>query len=380
MKKTQELIQAFDLEYQDPKIELSVIKEEQGQGFTAKYSCGTVSLNANNSLGALYGLHQIQTAIRSDHLQDFLGENTPRFPLRPLRLSSSMNHTVSPNVSLSFPEILRTDQEIDQLCKMVIEFGYNAIILGSQSLIASNNDPIDLSRALACIKDFGIRLIVQPTLTPIPSLPTSSCCPLNPSFQDWVQRAITDLFHHLPEIDAILWKSYCLEPDYFNSEEARDATSADLVTSEVQLIENLLPEGASLIYHLPALDLEMAEGQSRWFSMFCDDVGPSTAIAFSSRINEQLLHPFWKTLRQCPDVSATPLIPMLQMDDDQAQLDQVQEVLARCRRHRFAGVIGQVNQLPEKADALHEKLWVLGQALWRDLPPQLLAETWAAAY
>lgn len=126
-------------------------------------------------------------------------------------------------------------------------------------------------------------------------------------------------------------------------EEHPDLTLAEIVIKEMKTQEENAGN-RELIFYVPQNPL--------WLSNLCDEAGKRTVISFPSTL------PFWQALRRELEISSTPLLPLLNEEED----------FCRLRRHRFAGAL---------CPALDEQSqWVAGQALWHGLSPRLSRETW----
>ncbi|MBA3604354.1 MAG: hypothetical protein H0W50_12135, partial [Parachlamydiaceae bacterium] len=94
MRKCQELATVLATEYAEkakntrlPKLVLS-LKNNESESYCARYAAGKLTIEAGSLLAQTYAICQLGTAIKAGHLSDFIGENNPRFPLRPLWLKA----------------------------------------------------------------------------------------------------------------------------------------------------------------------------------------------------------------------------------------------------------------------------------------------------
>lgn len=182
------------------------------------------------------------------------------------------------------------------------------------------------------------------------------------------------------DVEGLFWESALLQPDFAPF----DLTLFDAVCQELKQVEEMKKE---VIFYVPS------NGERQhWLSDLVDRAGPRTTIAFSAVAGEPAadhlpLHPFWETLRSSPDVSSTPLLPILNIGAVKQgeclcalPFDQLEQVLPRLERHTFAGFIGLTKHVPEELGLLHLSLWAAGQSLWHRKAPKLSAETWCLAH
>ena len=294
MKKTQQYVEKLTQQWKESfsKLVLEAIGNSNQQGYSAKYVAGTLYLRADNPLGAVFGISQLNIGSKSGHLAEFLGNQQPRYPIRPLWVRNP-------------PE------DWDLFCTKVIEWGFNAVVVEDPNLV-------DL------VHGYGLKLILKSN--------------------EIVSR----------NVDFLFFESQMTGPS-----KDRDATQADLVLSEVRKIESELSSAASLIFYIPAVNLQEARKHSTWFESICDDVGNKTMISFSAEVDGDP-HPFWEVLRRSPDTSATPLLPVINQE----------HFISRCYRHNFAGVITCMDHLSDEVS------WITSQLLWRQISPELASETW----
>jgi len=312
-----------------PEIRCCTIQDGGGEGYVASRSRGVVEFEAESPLAAAYAVNQLTLASRSGHLAEFLGRRKPHHALRPIWITD-----------------MTTFQHEDY--ERLIAFGYNAVILDADM------------EATSSFQDSGLKRIVK-----VASLEALPC-----------------------EADYIFWESQCLDPEFENRPNTGHFLQADFMVAEVREVEQALRGTCPLIYYVPTSDTETAEKQCRWLSDFCDEVGPYTTVAFSAVAgppweDQYPAHPFWEVLRCCPDVSGTPLMPILYAGGSKQvpllTLDLFDKFLTRCYRHHFGGVVSVCDRFPQKGEMHECSLWATAQALWNGRSSHLLAETWMSA-
>lgn len=405
MKKCKELSEVLAAEYKDqvkgrrtPKLEVHSV-ERKGEGYHCGYAGGILHLEAGNFLGQAYGISQMIPAVGAKHMGDFLGDIQPRFAFRPLWLGSRAEITVSENAGVYVPDFMLEEDALllmPRICKRVIELGYNAIVLGAfaGSFLPKKRDRrIDLRKFMAALHEHGLKLAIKMNLFMPDTTNRPARCPLNPEYREWVMAACRGLLGEVPGVDYVLWESASLLPDFRQFKGAFEVTEYELVRDEVKLLEEALEDKAGLIFYLPSYDSVCASRQAAWMGALMDDMGRKTVLSFSA-VSGGLFddhredHPVWKSLRESPDTSSTPLLPIANIGSIKQgeglwpapALDLIQRFYRRCLRHHFAGVMGVAGHLPKPGSLLDCQLWTAGQALWRDLPESLLMETWFAAY
>lgn len=405
MRKCQELATVLATEYaensknkQFPKLMLSH-KNRESESFFATYAAGKLSIDASSLLAQSYAISHLGTAIKAGHLADFIGESTPRFPLRPLWLKASTEVYLAENISLHLPDFMLAEDArllIPRFCKRLIECGFNAILIGNQQ--SGWKSPIShiptksnthLSDIFQQLNDHAIKILIKPHF----HLDLATAYPSSTQLHDRLQDSIESLFKLFPKFEALFWESLCATPAYRNGAEAVDAIDAEIVLSEIRLLEQILQNRSKLIFYMPAVQQNEGLRQARLITHLIDDMGKNSVLAFNAVCGEFFDdhsgdHPLWELLRASPDSSATALLPLLNIGLLKqgeglwpiTNFDLLERFLSRCYRHHFAGIIGMTSHIPEPGSLLDCNLWVAGQALWRMLPPSLLAETWFKAF
>lgn len=403
MKKCQELAAVLAAEYAErskhkhsPQLSLS-IKEKKREGYTSSYAGGKLSIIANSPLAQAYAISQMGTAIQARHLAEYLGDITPLFPLRPLWLKAPIEIPLTEHLSLHLPEFMLAEDAqllLPRLCKRLIECGYNSILIGTyQSNWELNNTPststLDLKSIIQQLHDHGIQVILKPNFKN--DFSTKAPCK---SKHD-LELALDSLFLEYPTIDALFWESLWQTDAYHDDESSLDSTDAEIALSEIKLLESCIQERSKLIFYMaaPLASKKETVRQAKWIVSLLDDMKKNSILAFnavsgSAFDDHASNNPLWDILRESPDCSSTPLLPILNAGLVKqgeglwpvTNFDLLERFLPRCTRHPFAGIVSIASHLPQAGSVLDCNLWVAGQSLWRSLPPELLAETWFKAF
>lgn len=385
---------------QSTKIIWRISGNEKDEYYFSSYDKGVISVKAESALAAAYGMNQMSIAYASGHLGDYLGEGKPRFPLRPLWVGSAGEVNFSPAMSVSLPHALTEcfdQQNVHLFCRRVIELGCNAVVLGSMhtvSKVQRTNAIRDLQQFCQILHDYDLKVIFKPTLESKINLQKGIIqSPLNPGYGDWVQHQFSLLHKNIPCFDFIFWESSLLTPEFTQHTKAKDLPLSEIVIAEAKLLEAALPHGIGLVFYLPANSTLSAKQQSLWMNSLCDEVGKDTIISFSAVAGHYLhdhlpSHPFWEQLRISPDISETPLLPVVNVGSvsqgeglwPSLPFDLFEKYYSQLNRHRFAGIMSVTNRLPKSGGLLDCALWTSGQLLWRNVPSSQLMATWFSAY
>ncbi|MBA2727516.1 MAG: hypothetical protein H0U49_05005 [Parachlamydiaceae bacterium] len=409
MKNCQELSNILTAKYvaagrvkKIPELKLHISHVEP-EGFTSKYAAGVLTIDSAGAYGHACGIAQMTAATKAGHLADYLGKTTPKFPLRLVWLDTESEVEIADLVTIHLPFFMLNPDLmswVPQTAQRLIELGYNAILLGCRKSIFVPNvvsQKVDLQSVIKMFGLYGIKVILKPNLQ---FLQDDHCskCPLDEAFRASLTKALSQLHALVPACNSIMWESMLQSPRFRFHQQAKDLTLVDIVIQEVQLVEKCHQlQGKKgereLIFYLPLSSISEGRSHAEWIPTLLDEMGEKTTFAFSSVqgnfCHDHLPdHPLWQQLRQSPDCSATPLLPIVNLGAVEqgeglwpaTNFDLIERFYPRLRRHTFAGVIGVVNHLPEEGSFLDGLLWVAGQSLWRDMPPSMLAETWFSAY
>jgi len=319
------------------KLDQIIIRKNHSEVFNTTYAAGKIGFEADSPLAGVYGLRQVEAATLSGYLGELLGKNAPRYALRPLWVG-----------------VEQLEGEVHKCAQRIAELGYNAVVLTSEQLSSLH----DLNEISAVLRNYGLKVIVK--------------------------HATLDSLHVLwPAIDYLFW-----EASYLSEKTDRDSIEYDLALNEVSRLEQMLPTKVGLIYYIRSESLAESKRITPWLSKLCDEMGPKTLFCYEAMVEAQRLHPFWEAQRLSPDVSATPLLPIIDagcVKDGEGlwpvlPLDLLEACFSRMTRHHFAGAVMQVRALPTSRGLLDCNLWVASSLLWKDLSPALAAETWFKAY
>lgn len=405
MRKCQELATALATEYQEmtknkqaPRLVLS-LKDKKEEGYISSYAAGKLSIIANNSLSQAFAISQLCAAVNARHLAEFLGEIKPRYALRPLWLKATNEISFGKGLSIHLPEfMIAEDAEllIPRLCKRLIECGYNAILIGSHFNCWEEENPkinelkIDLNAMLKQLHEHGIQVILKPNVQ-IDFNSTS----LTKNLKSSLENIFNDFYDQFSNVDYIFWESLWLTSVYQNDPKALLMTDSEMLLEEIRLLEQNLVNKSKLIFYMSAPRAQEKEclRHARWMINLLDDMHQNSMIAFNAvcgypHSDHQCGHPIWELLRESPDCSSTPLLPVLNIGlVNQGEglwpiinADLLDRFLPRCSRHHFAGALSMASHMPRSGSVLDCNLWVAGQSLWRDISPLLLLETWFKAF
>lgn len=402
MKKCQELATALATEYAEkykykrlPDLDLT-IKEKKGEGYSSRYAGGTLSIVSNSHLAEAYAISRLGVAVQAGHLAEYLGNQTPRFSLRPLWLKALQEVSLTERLSLHLPEFMLAEDAhllVPRLCKRLIECGYNSILIGSQQTVRESTGSLssstpDLKSIIGQLHDHGIQVILKPNFKP----EVSSKSP--EKSKDYLEGALDGLFTHYPSIDALFWESLW-QTDAYHDEDSSNFTDAEIALSEIRLLESTIKGRSKFIFYVNTPYAAKKEGirRAKWIYSLSDDMKRNSILAFNA-VNGSPFedhasdNPLWEILRESPDCSSTGLMPIINAGLVKqgeglwplTNFDLLERFLPRCSRHSFAGIISTASHVPQAGSVLDCNLWVAGQSLWRSLPPSLLAETWFRAF
>lgn len=362
-----------------PIIAKPLIHNGSGGAFDADYRGGTIHLEAESPMGAIFALSQIEAGIRSGHLPEFLGKTEPKFSLRPLWIRSNCSLAWENGLRLSLPKALvdqneswQTNHLLHYYCRRLLEFGYNAILFGKRDYSersTKEEKALEIEELCEVIHSYGIRVIVKP----------------DPDEEIDLSVA----FQNIDSIDYLFW-----EATLNCNQNSMELTFADRVKGEVKRLEKVLAGKIPLIYFVPAQDLPSAQKQTRWLGRLSHEMGRTTLLAFpvivgSAKEDYELWHPFWNELRASMDCFVTPCLPVLnggcigQGDGlwPVLPLDLFDGCFSRMDgRHQFGGTIILTNDIPSGKGFLDCNLWISAQMQVKAKSALLYADTWFRAY
>lgn len=397
MKKSAQLIDTLIHEYAKnkhkgyPSLVCRMKDTNNRESFSAHYAAGQIIIEAANPSAAVYGIRCLTLGVASGHHAEFLGDWNPRFLLRPLWIGCELNITLTSRIGVTLPAWLKIGSfPFDSFCRRLLELGYNSVLLGAfdGAFSPSSEDSFDLEAICQGFHEYGIKVILKPNI----DLKNEVRCPLSPSYVSTVKESLWDLQKKVPSVDYIFCESCFQHPESLQHPLAQDATRIELVQAELKIYETALKRNTGLIFYIPATDESSAKQQATWLSSLSDSAGNKTILAFSALSGAPWedhcsAHPFWEALRQSPDISSTPLMPIINIGSVKQgeglwpamTLDLIERYLARCKRHCFVGAICLARYLPCEGALLDCSLWTAGQVLWKEQPVHLLAESWFRA-
>ena len=196
MRKVKLLVDSMRQEFsaspnvKQPALELRVVKEGKGESFYAEYAAGKVRIDAESPLAAVYGIHQISAAVKSGHLPEFLGNNTPRFPLRCFWVETEQYLPITSQIQVGIPQFFSKLAWLERFCREVIALGFNAIVLGdkkdSNGIHSQSFDgSISFKQLCSTLHAFGIKVIVKPTWKDL-----ENRCPLHQPIREKIFEGI----------------------------------------------------------------------------------------------------------------------------------------------------------------------------------------------
>lgn len=376
-----------------PNNEIPIIWKAQENGKDESFSIfvekGSIKIEAESYLAAAFGVSQALVGIKSGHIAEFLGEARPRFVLRPLAIGGNHSVQLTENMEIIIPSFFIQEElsHVELYCQRIIELGFNAILLGTDQNEANSFSKLgtfNFNEICKTFHEYGIKVILQPTF-----LYGVQASLENKSY---VQTCVEELCNRYPHIDYLFWKSFSLDKKrILNQREIRELTLKEVIVREIKMLEEVT--SCSLIFYIPVANTLSGRQQAAWMEQLCDEVNKDSIIAFSAVVGEPYEdhlapHPFWEVLRNSPDISATRLMPIVNIGlIGQGEglwpgfsIDLLEKFFSRMYRHCFAGAISLVNVLPREGGLLDCSLWATSQYLWRERSPRLLVETWFQAF
>lgn len=373
------------------------IGSERQEIFSAKCVSGEISVEASNTLAATYAISQMRMGVLSGHLSEYLDEQKPLYDLRPLWIDCNKAVAISDKVGIHLPGFFleKNKKTFESFCRRLLELGFNAVVFGSQDFSFREKSAVsfkELSLLQEMLSDYGIKMIVKPSIYYRADEKELFFLPQHELFREKVVEALADLKACVPSLDYLLWESCYLHTDYQRHPLGREFTKLEKVSSEVRLVEEALGNDIGLIFYLPCRDWQCAKVQSEWIPELLNEVGDKTTFAFSAvagdpKEDHATPHPLWGQLRSEPVLAATPLLPILNSGAvGQGEgvwpgltLDLVEDYYSRCMSGNFCGIMSLAGHIPREGSLADCNLWVAGQRMWRELSPYLLAQTWFEA-
>lgn len=392
MKKAFEVAKEIAKEFStdSEKVFLESVGKEEADAFIIKRYRNSLRIEASNERSAAYAISQARQLSTSSHFHQLIGENRPLFPLRPLWMVADEPVAFSSSVGGYLPKCFLNNDKgaFEKLCKRILEYGYNAILLGNKEGMFGKRAKQtfkELALLQELFSDFGIQLILKPVLYTTEE-ETIYHTPTHSSFQESIERAFADLFAICPSLEAVFWESAYLDEDFHYHPSAREYTKFDKVGLEVSQLSSLLPLSKKLIYYLPSNSERMAEQQSRWWLSLLNQVDSRTICAFSALSGSPFWdylqpHPFWEVMQTTIAPPATPLMPILNIGGIELgegywpnmTLDLLETPFSDCP---LAGLVSCIKDFPEEGEILEGMLYATGMSQWRKKEPKALLQEW----
>jgi hypothetical protein len=349
MKKALEFAETLANEYSDlldGKTLQKVFKDHPTDSYQSSYAGGTIKLKAMGAIAPAFAIRELIIGTRSGHNADYWGACEPKFKLRPLWIGCDTDVPIG-DCAIGVPHyLIENSENVETFCQRLIELGYNAVVFGKKGTDLKKAHA-DIHALFRLLRNYGVKTIIR------------------------IEDKVPDI-----ECDYIFCES---QKDRVRSKE----TEVERKLGEVKKLESL---GKPVIYFLNAEGVDDAQRQKQWMSELCDEVGPKTILAFPGMVDGRL-HPYWNTLREMPDASSTPLLPIVNIGNvgfgeglwPSLNIHVLKKVFSQMRRHEFAGIIGIVNQLPKREGLLDCTLWAASQFLWRGEVLERSVESWFLA-
>ncbi len=339
-----------------------------GEGYALRYAGRQLTVEAESSIGAFYGLTFASIAASSGHLSEYLGERRPKFSLRPLWVQGL------DLASLGDPLI-----KARAISLRLLSLGYNSLVID-----AKVNSQEALMQFVQHFRRFGLKIILRMKVGN-EDWPAAS----DPNYCLQLERMLGKFAACLGREDFLFWEATIYSP---KSERERDFLSSDLAMREVASLEKVLSGKCRLIYYIPTPDGQTAEKEAKWLPRCFLSSLPGTVFAFSSSAGTPCGgisrgHPLWEALRASKQSSRWNLLPLLNVGHVRQgegfwpvlPLRSIDLNLAKCRSPEFLGACALASHLPKPESVLSCSLWIAGQTMLGHGSPDLLAETWARA-
>lgn len=349
-----------------------------------KRTKGKIEITGSRT-GLPFGQFLLTLGMASHHISDYVGSYQAGFPLRALWIKGDALMKVTSSTGCSFSKKLMGEAP-DKIAQRLFELGFNTLVFGSWK--SADHPPIEgeLYQKFAELQAAGIRIVVKLE-------GEWNGCPLDPKHAGSIQEKLQDALQVLPKGVDIFYSSQWNTSKYLAEVHAKDATLGELVLAELRLVEEVLPQSASLFFHLP---YHAGVRESFWeksFQHLCDDAGIKTAIAFDFCAGAaweapNIQHPLWEILRTQKSSSSTPLIPIVDIGAvtqgeglwPLATVDLIPQILPFVKRHPLAGVIGLVPGMPLPNSLLEASVSSWGYALWTRVTDFHFFESWGMAH
>ncbi len=291
------------------------------EAYHAHYHLGTLEASSTSDLGCAYANSQLTAAIRADHLGEFLGSQTPRFPLRPVWFQDFNPDT------------------IHVTCDFLAECGYNALVTESVPT-----------------EKLSLRLIQKVTdLSEVSRHADFVLIELIPSSDELLELEVAE--KRIADWEKQLGKTHKLIV-YLS------CTSVEAAQRQAEWLPELCDRCAeTTILAFPAIagaatDIE-ASLHPLWSRL--RTIHLSSAVGFMPVVNAGMLQ------------LGEGLWPIL-------NAARLEEILAYMSYHTFAGLLCLAGAVPPCSGLAACNLWIAGQVQWVGRTANPLIDTWFRAY
>lgn len=333
---------------------------------------------------------------------------SPLYSRRTLWIDCDERIAITEKIGFALPSHLTNceDHTFDKFCRTLLELGFNSLIYGEREENLSeimNSNEINpkkessggklLDRLIRAFDEYGIDLIIKPSLYLPKEFPPSPISPIDHTFRHLIEEALTDLQNNAPSLKNIFWQSLYLEDDFQYHPSGRKATKLEKCSAELKLLEKTLRRDINLIYHLPTLDEKGAEKEIKWIGRLLQQFGPKSSFAFSllagpPHSDHLPTHPIIDKLSSLKDSSPTPLLPILNSASVRQgdgywpnfPLDIYDEHLPPSAREKIDGLIHLANNLPKKGSFADCCLFAAGESMWNATSSKELLKRWYKKY
>ena len=322
-----------------------------------------------------------------------VSRQSPKFSERILWINGQVTVKLSDDLSIHLPKCLVGDftnksfiKDIETLCKRVIEWGYNTLLLGAvradEVLKVSKTSLIEgfLQQLFTVFHKFGLKGIL------IPQINDFSISEL--LFDNKLQEFLSPILNSKETIDGIFWRGQALNKKDLMSVKFSNFTSYELFLKEIQLLEKVLSNQCSLYYYLPEALIKMRSGPQSILEA-CEEVAFTTNLLFPMG-NGGLLDDFssnhlvWNELKKDMSLINSPLLPVVNSGAihfgeglwPTFSFDLLYKSYQYLSSDQLKGAICMTNSIPISGSLLDCHLWTSGKILCTCDFPEYLFEMW----
>ncbi|HXF28855.1 MAG TPA: hypothetical protein VN457_03325, partial [Chlamydiales bacterium] len=280
----------------------------------------------------------------TNHLNDILASDEPLFQFRPLWITHTELCRLPSRLEVFLPNYWNDQQQITELIDSVVDNGYNALIIGSQSLVTDTATRISWNEfqvPLQLMRAKGIQVGLR---FHIPEM----------------SREMADFFERINDLAAFF--DFVVVHQGEISIANTDRLEQEVCLEEIRSYEKSVQK--PILYVLETRNLVHAKRQSEWLMRLAHQVNLKTIIAFSAVAEPYRMHPFFDELSKSDVLSFVRLLPVINIRKD---ILLIENILGRQHQGRLFGVASKLGFVPEKASYDALKLWLCGQRQWRAL-------------